>query len=107
MDFHRLAEARSIELHRTIAAMLRHEPAMVAKARERVRRWRAEGSVPLAYVEAWERHLAAPLDALCAAIVDESEGARALRQVTPFAGFVDPRTRWRIWREVRARAEQG
>jgi hypothetical protein len=28
---------------------------------------------------------------------------RALRQCTPFAGVVDPRTRWRIWRETRAR----
>jgi hypothetical protein len=107
MDAHRLAEARSIELHRAVAPMLRQEPAAVARARERVRQWRAEGSVPLPYVEAWERHLAAPLEALCAAIVDEGEPARALRQVTPFAGFVDPRTRWRIWREVRARTEQG
>jgi hypothetical protein len=37
--------------------------------------------------------------------VDESEEARALRQVTPFAGAIDPRTRWRIWREVRAALE--
>ena len=107
MDLHRLGEARSIELHRAVAAMLRREPARVAKARERVRRWRAEGSVPLPYVEAWERHLEGPLKALCAAMVDEREWARALRQVTPFAGFVDSRTRWRIWREVRARGEQG
>jgi hypothetical protein len=60
MDFHGLAEARSIELHRAVAAMLRREPARVARAKERVRQWRAEGSVPLPYVEAWERHLAAP-----------------------------------------------
>jgi hypothetical protein len=101
MDLHRLAEAVSLELHRAVAAMLRHEPARVAKAQERVRQWRAEGSVALPYVEAWERHLAGPLDTLCAVLVDDSEQARALRQVTPFAGFVDPRTRWR------ARAEQG
>ena len=105
MDLHRLAEARSLELHRAVAAVLRREPERVAAARARVQRWRAEGSVPLPYVEAWERHLAGPLEALCAALVDEGEKARALRQVTPFAGVVDPRTRWRIWREVRARAE--
>jgi hypothetical protein len=35
--------------------------------------------------------------------VDPAEGARALRQCSPFAGVIDPRTRWRIWREVRER----
>ena len=29
--------------------------------------------------------------------------AQALRQCSPFAGAVDPRTRWSIWRDVRAR----
>jgi hypothetical protein len=62
--------------------------------------------VPLFYVEAWEQQLARPIEELCAALIDEGERARALRQVTPFAGFVDPRTRWQIWRDVRARAER-
>ena len=57
--------------------MLRQEPAGVARARERVRQWRAEGSVPLPYVEAWERHLAAPLEALCAASSTRASGPRA------------------------------
>jgi hypothetical protein len=26
-----------------------------------------------------------------------------MRQSTPFAGVIDPRQRWRIWREVRER----
>jgi hypothetical protein len=45
MDLDCLAEARGLEFHRAMAAMLRREPAMVAKGRERVREWRTEGSV--------------------------------------------------------------
>jgi hypothetical protein len=57
------------------------------------------------YAEEWARVLAGSLDEACALLVDDSERARALRQVTPFAGVVDARTRWRIWREVRERLE--
>jgi hypothetical protein len=34
-------------------------------------------------------------------LVDPGESARALRQCSPFAGVVDSRTRWSIWRAVR------
>lgn len=107
MDLHRLGEARSLELHRRIAERLRQDPSLVERARARVRRWRDDASVSVPYVDGWARVLELPLDGLCAVLVDEGEHARALRQVTPFAGVIDPRTRWRIWREVRERATGG
>ncbi|MEK6608113.1 MAG: hypothetical protein AABZ30_10665 [Myxococcota bacterium] len=107
MPGHPIAEQRSIELHRAVAERLRREPALIARAGERVRGWRETGAVAAMYADAWTRLLALPLDELCAFLVDSSERARALRQVTPFAGVVDPRTRWRIWRDVRARFGQG
>jgi hypothetical protein len=39
------------------------------------------------------------------ALVDPSERGRALRQCTPFAGALDPRTRWRLWAQVREELE--
>ena len=39
------------------------------------------------------------MKSLLEVLVDEGERARALRQCTPFAGFIDPRTRWRIWQK--------
>jgi hypothetical protein len=103
VDRHRLAEETSIELHRAVAERLRAEPVLLDRARTRVRVWAADGSVHPSYVERWQRLLAGPLDEICRALVDPGEEARALRQVTPFAGVLDPRTRWRIWREVRRR----
>jgi hypothetical protein len=103
MHAHRLAEERSLELHRKIAALLQQDPALVERARVRVKSWLADGSVHPHYTSAWIRLLEGPFETLLAILVDEGEEARALRQATPFAGFVDPRTRWKIWREVRER----
>ena len=106
MNAHRLAEERSLELHRTIAALLERDPALVERARVRVRGWLKDGSVHPHYASAWDRLLDGPLESLRRLLVDEGEHARALRHVTPFAGVVDPRTRWKIWREVRERTNR-
>ncbi|MBL8857434.1 MAG: hypothetical protein JNL28_02870 [Planctomycetes bacterium] len=103
MDLHRLAEERSLELHRAIAAILQREPERVVEARARLQDWMSRGRIASSYADEWSRLLAGPLSELCRVLVDEGEGARALRQCTPFAGFIDPRTRWKIWRDVRSR----
>jgi hypothetical protein len=99
MDRHRLAEERSIALHREVAARLRADATLVDAARVRVDGWLATGDVHEHYARGWRDLLDRPLDELCAFLVDPGEHARAMRQCTPFAGVVDPRTRWRIWRE--------
>jgi hypothetical protein len=103
ISLHRLAEERSLALHRAVVERLRADPGHLERARDRVRGWLESGQVARPYAEEWARVLAGSLDEVCALLVDESERARALRQVTPFAGVVDPRTRWQIWREVRER----
>ncbi|MBV9948818.1 MAG: hypothetical protein JOZ69_18365 [Myxococcales bacterium] len=102
MDAHRLAEERSLAYHRVIAGRLRSDPAVLEAARRRVSAWREAGVVPF-YAAEWDRVLAGTVDSVCATLVSETEEARALRQSTPFAGFVSPRERWRIWRETRGR----
>jgi hypothetical protein len=106
LDRHRLAEERSLAYHAWIAARLVEEPAIRAAARERVRAWIADGSVSPYYATEWARLLDLAPEALAAALVDGSEHARALRQVSPFAGALDPRTRWRLWRETAERSER-
>jgi hypothetical protein len=105
MDAHALAEERSLALHREVLALLERDPTLLGRARARVQQWIDDGSVHEHYALRWSQLLAGPFDALRTVLLDRSEHARALRQVTPFAGFVDPRTRWRIWREVRARTD--
>jgi hypothetical protein len=100
VDPHRLAEERSIALHRAVAAKLRAHPELVERARQRTETWRATGAVHEAYIAAWEELLRLPLEELCARMVDPGEGARALRQVSVFAGVLDPRERWRIRKSV-------
>lgn len=103
MNAHALAEARSLELHRLIVHHLQSDPTLVDRARERVRGWQRDGSVSAPYANQWASLLDGPFEQLRGVLLDEGERARALRQCTPFAGVVDPRTRWRIWREVRER----
>jgi hypothetical protein len=107
VNLHHLAEARSLALHRAIAEALKADPSLVETAQERMRAWRASGHISRPYAEAWLSILDRPLDELRRAITEDSETARALRQTTPFAGVIDPRTRWRIWDEVRARMVRG
>ena len=103
MDPHRVAEERSLAYHAMVGERLLVDATVVARARARVEQWSKDGSVHQHWVDAWRRLLTlAPAD-LERALVERSEAATALRQVTPFAGAIDPRTRWRLWREVRQR----
>lgn len=106
MDPHRLAEARSIELHRVIANRLPDEPGLLDEARARIASWSRDGILSRRYADEWLRILALPLDEIRAFLVEDSEKARTLRQVTPFAGVVPPRERWLIWKRVKSATER-
>lgn len=95
---HRLAEERSLALHREVARRLRDRPELLEVARERVRGWLETGGVPRYWAEAWDEALDGGLDEVIARITDTSENARALRQTSPFAGVLGPRERWEILR---------
>lgn len=105
VDPHRLAEQRSLAIHGHIARRLAREPGLLEAARRRVAGWLEDRSVHPAYAGAWARALAGPLEDLVRLLTDPGEEARALRQCSPFAGAVEPRERWRIWREVRHEVE--
>lgn len=98
---HELAEARSLALHEAIAERLEADPSILERARARVNGWLTSGEVAPLWARRWNEILSRPVDDIRSALIADTEEARALRQVTPFAGAIDPRTRWRIWREVR------
>ena len=99
MEGHRTAERRSIAYHREIARRLMRDASLVEQARARVRGWR-EPQTHAKWIRAWSALLDRPIEELCCALVDESEQMTALRQMTPFAGVLDARTRWSLWRSV-------
>jgi hypothetical protein len=53
------------------------------------------------WAEAWLALLARPMEELCQALVEPSERMHDLRQVSPFAGVLEPRARWQILRDAR------
>lgn len=74
---------------------------MVARASAKVDRWITEGGpVSARWALRWRDLLDGPRADLLELLVADTEEARDLRQVTPFAGVVDSAERWRILREV-------
>ncbi|HEY2031161.1 MAG TPA: hypothetical protein VGH20_18345 [Myxococcales bacterium] len=106
MDLHRLAEERSLAYHLRVAQLLGEQPEILSVARQRATAWAESGEHHAPYARAWLAILDGGIERIRAALTDDSEHGRALRQATPFAGAVDPRERWKIWREVRERMEQ-
>jgi hypothetical protein len=102
VDLHRLAEERSIALHRVVAERVRVDASIVTRARERLARRAAERVTHPHYAAAWRDLLDGPIDRLCAALVSGDEVMRALRQCTPFTFVVSPRERAAIWKRTRA-----
>jgi hypothetical protein len=102
MDPHRLAEERSIAMHRAVADKIRRDPAIVERARRRVQAWVAERKIHPQYARQWQALLDLPRDQLCERLVANDEAMRALRQSTPFVGVLGARERWAIRRTVNA-----
>ena len=97
----RLLELRSREYHRAVADRLRREPHRLELARERGRRGREGGQLHPRYADAWEEVLSRPLESILTFLVEDSDAARELRHVSPFAAFLDYRERLRIWRDTK------
>jgi hypothetical protein len=53
------------------------------------------------YISQWAALLDRDPHEVVRTIVEDSHRMTAMRQVSPFAGLLDPRSRWKIWREVR------
>jgi len=103
MNLHHLAEERSLAYHAIIAARLELDPKLLDVARRRVAAWEDAGTPHRHYARAWSRVLDSPFSVIRQHLLDASPRGCELRQVTPFAGLIDARERWTLWRDVRAR----
>jgi transcriptional regulator with XRE-family HTH domain len=94
----RSLDARSLAMHRVIAAKVRRQPALLKRVRATIDRWQAQGASPASrpYLETWRQLIDQGLDAALAAAVDPSERGKALRQASPFTGILDNRERWAL-----------
>lgn len=106
LDGHRTAEQRSLVYHQRVAEKLLLDPLVLARARMflQARLDAGSGGVAARYAQGWARLLEGPVDELVAFITSDTQVARDLRQASPFAGALEPRERWRLWREAGTRA---
>ena len=104
MDLHELALERSLAFHRAVASYLLKDPLILEKARQRIKVWR-EQTPDRPFVREWEKILAQDAESVAAFLMDRGDLAVELRQSSPFAGVLDARERWSIWRETRERLE--
>lgn len=95
------SDARSLALHRAIAERIRRDPSLVARAQQKVSGWRSTGGAHVYYCNEWDQLLQKPIPELVAFLESDDERSRELRQVSPFAGVLEPRERWRILRETK------
>ena len=102
---HAVAEDVILALRAAVADRVRADPSLLEHVKRRVDGWLRSGTVARAYAEAWREILARPADEVARFLEDPGERARQLRQSSPFAGVIDPRTRWAIWRRVRRGGE--
>ncbi|MGH9011983.1 MAG: helix-turn-helix domain-containing protein [Acidimicrobiia bacterium] len=98
-------QRRSLALHLAIAAELAARPESVLEtARRNIAVMRA--AVPGAghLLDEWNRILRLPTGLVASRMLDPSDHGRDLRQVTPFAGILDARSRGAVYRAFRSAA---
>ena len=98
VDPHRRALERSLVAHRLIAMRLLEDPAVVERAKVRLQRWTREGRIHPEWSSRWSALLERPRPEIVEVLVDPDRSD--LRQTSPFAGEIDPRERWKVWRSV-------
>ena len=98
-------QRRSLALHAAIAAELAARPESVLEtARRNVSVMRAANRGAEHLLEEWDRILQLPPRLVASRMLDPSDHGRDLRQVTPFAGVLDARSRAAVYRAFRATA---
>jgi hypothetical protein len=95
MPSHTYIDMRSLAMHRLVVEKIRHDPALFAKVRLSLTRWR--GMVCLAsqpYLQAWEALANQGIEACLQMALEDSQYATALRQSSPFVGILTDQERF-------------
>jgi hypothetical protein len=91
---HRTAERRALAYHALLAERL--DERTVEEARARIEDLAASGRLHPRYAERWRLLLSCPLAEIAAAIAEDGQAGRDLRQNSPLAGFLNEQERQRI-----------
>ncbi len=95
-------DRRSLVYHRAIAQKLQqHARPVIQHARRVLRRMRRQNPYATSLFDRWSRWLDLPSDALVLQLLDPGLTAREMRQVSPFAGILQPQERRQILQRFR------
>lgn len=98
-DPHERAALRSLAYHRAVARELRRP--MIDQARSQLRAWLLQGKIDQRYAKAWEEILRGRVTDVRAALSEDSQRMRDLRQNSPFAGSLPEQARRKILEATR------
>ncbi|MFM0140587.1 hypothetical protein [Caballeronia grimmiae] len=106
-SYHVELDRRSLEMHRLIAAKIRANPALLARASNNIERWHSMSKRgPHHHLVEWAALIEQGMDVVLAFATEDSEHATELRQSSPFAGILTQTERLeflRQWREAHPR----
>ena len=100
---HARLDARSLALHELVARKVLADPALLDKARENLRRWRAMDGSPEGALAEWTHILEGSPHQVTRFLTEDSETAARLRQSSPFAGVLTDAERRAIHESYSAR----
>ena len=81
---------------------MRVDAGVLPRAGARLATWEASRQLHPELSRAWRAVFELPIEVLAARLIEDTPEMARLRSVSPFAGELEPRERWRLWREVRA-----
>ena len=98
-------QARSLVLHQAIVAeLMAHPDTVIATAQRNLVTMRHSNPGASRLLDDWGSILRQPPQRMASQLLDPGEHGRDLRQVTPFAGVLDPRRRLAVYRKFGAAA---
>lgn len=90
-------DQRSLALHFAIAEKIKADPALLDKALQNIKRWKAQSSSLSDPLDEWEAIINQGVDKMIEFMRDPSEEATRLRQSSPFAGILTEAERLAIF----------
>lgn len=95
-------DQRSLSYHRAVVKKLESNPSFyIKKAKQNLRRMRRHHAGAKSLFDAWQVWLDLPIDELVSKMLDPAMTARDMRQVSPFAGALNPKERLQILTQFR------
>jgi hypothetical protein len=99
---HQRLDARSLALHKLIAAKLLSNPSLIDQARSTLARWRTQVAQPVPlYFGEWQRVLEGSPGAIAEFLVSPTQSAARLRQSSPFSNTLTSAEREKIYEAFR------